>query len=41
LASAIGNQPKPGSFAAKMKAKQEAAAAENGSSGGAGLFKKY
>ena len=43
LAAAVGNQPKPGSFAAMMNAKQGQAAAGGmmGGGGGGGLFKKY
>lgn len=45
LSNAIGNQPKPGSFAAMMKAKQGGGAAAPGNAAvmggvGAGLFKK-
>ena len=45
LANAIGNQPKPGSFAAMMKAKQGGGAAASGAAvmggSGGGIFKKY
>lgn len=38
LANAIGSQPKPGSFAAKIKAAQSGGGMGGG---GGGLFKKY
>ena len=46
LANAVVNQPKPGSFAAKLKAKQQnqlipGEAASQGGGAGGGLFKKY
>lgn len=43
LANAVGNQPKPGSFAAQLAAKknQNSGMGTGSAAGGGGLFKKY